>query len=37
MDVGLKDTARAVADASRSYREIDKEHRPASGTADQIH
>jgi hypothetical protein len=34
MDVGLNDTARTMAAASRSYREIDKEHRPASGTAD---
>jgi hypothetical protein len=32
MDVGFNDTARTVAAASRSYLEIDKEHRPASGT-----
>jgi hypothetical protein len=36
MDVGLNDTARTVAAASRSYREIDKEHRSASGTADLV-
>jgi hypothetical protein len=36
MDVGLNDTARTVAAASRSYREIDKEHRPESGTADLV-
>jgi hypothetical protein len=36
MDVGLNDNARNVAAASRSYRENDKEHRPASGTADLV-
>jgi hypothetical protein len=36
MDVGLNDTAQTVADASRSYSDIDKEHRPASGTADLV-
>jgi hypothetical protein len=36
MDVGLSATDRTVAAASRSYREIDKEHRPASGTADLV-
>jgi hypothetical protein len=36
LDVGLNVTARTVVEASRSYREIDKEHRPASGTADLV-
>jgi hypothetical protein len=36
MDVVLNDTARTVAAASRSYRKIDKEHRPESGTADLV-
>jgi hypothetical protein len=36
MGVELDDTARAVTAASRSYREINTEHRPASGTADLV-
>jgi hypothetical protein len=36
MNVGLNDTTRTVVEASRSYREIDKKHRPASGTADLV-
>jgi hypothetical protein len=36
MYVGLNYTDRTVADASRGYREIDKEHRPASGTVDLV-
>jgi hypothetical protein len=35
-DTRLNDTARTVASASRIYREIDKEHRPASVTADLV-
>jgi hypothetical protein len=36
MDAGLNDTARSVEDASRNYREIDKAHRPAAGTAELV-
>jgi hypothetical protein len=36
MDAGHNDTARTVEAASLRYRDIDKEHRPASVTADLV-